>query len=161
MRPYPPFLINKFASPNQHTHTEARCQPSVLPHSPSICISRPVSAEDKYQGCGLSTRTQIKITIFYPRMAVTRTQSVPPQSMRGLMGQKRWPHGPLFAGLRTEPGLPRPHVEAAKLPQVALRTAVRLTAWKGGRNLEPEYLHASRCVALGEALSLPAPCLFS
>ena len=36
-----PFLINKVTSPNQHTHTEARCQPSVRPPIllPS-CISK-------------------------------------------------------------------------------------------------------------------------
>lgn len=101
---------------NIHTPRPDVSHLSVPPFSFHPASQRPVSAEDKSQGCGLSTRTQIKITIFHPRMTVTRTQSVPPQSMRGPWARSWPPRASVcWAPDRARPA--SPHVEAAKLPQ--------------------------------------------
>ena len=66
-----PHQQDRFSQPTytQQGQMSAIC---LSPESPFLLhLKGPVSAEDKSQGCGLSTRTQIKITIFYPRMTIS------------------------------------------------------------------------------------------
>ena len=119
---------------NIHTPRPDVSHLSVLPFSFHPASQRPVSAEDKSQGCGLSTRTQIKITIFYPSMTVS-PRSVFHRRARGVFGPEAGLCGPPFAVLQTEPGLPHHTWRQPSSPNVALRTKVSRTRSLEGREL--------------------------
>lgn len=119
---------------NIHTPRPDVSHLSVLPFSFHPASQRPVSAEDKSQGCGLSTRTQIKITIFYPSMTVS-PRSVFHHRARGVFGPEAGLCGPPFAVLQTEPGLPHHTWRQPSSPNVALRTKVSRTRSLEGREL--------------------------
>lgn len=147
---------------SQPTYTQ-RGQMSAIylsPQSPFLLhLKGPVSAEDKSQGRSLSTRTQIKITIFYPRMTISLPSEWSTAEDDGSAGQKLASVGLHLLGSRQSQACVITHGGSqALLKSHSGPRSAELAALKG-RCSEPGArvsLCKPRCVTLGKLLNLSA-----
>lgn len=148
---------------SQPTHTQ-RGQMSAIcpsPQSPSILhLKGPVSAEDKSQGCSLSTRTQFKITIFYLRMTISLPSEYSTADHDGSTGQKLASAGLHLLGSRQSQACVLTHGGSqALLKSHSGPRSAELAALKG-RYAAPGArvsLCKLRRVTLGKLLNLSTP----
>ena len=158
-----PFLPHQQGCFSQPTNTQQGQMSAICP-SPEppflLHLKGPVSAEDKSQGCGLSTRTQIRITIFYPRMTVNLRSEWSTAEHDASAGQKLASTGVRLLGSRQSQACVITHGGSqALLKSHSGPWSAELAALKG-RCSEPGArvsLCKPRCMTLGKLLNLSAP----